>query len=87
MAGVAEQKRRLLVVVSTWRPAFLADMARVRLMAGQFLGQGWEVEIFHPGASYQPRHGLEQGEGMVFPEVPEQEVGPWMDGFFKGVLS
>jgi len=45
------------------------------------------VEILHPGGSYQPRHGLEQGEGMVFPEVPAQEVGPWMDGFFKAVGS
>ncbi len=87
MAGVAEQKRRLLLVVSTWRPAFLADMARVRLMASEMGKQGWEVEILYPGASYQPKHALEQGKGMDFPEVPEHEIGPWMDGFFKAVGS
>jgi hypothetical protein len=79
--------RRVLCVVSTWKPAFLADMQRVRLLAPALAGAGWQVEILHPDASYQPGYALEPGAEKFFTNVSESAVGPWMEGIFKVVGS
>jgi hypothetical protein len=78
---------RVLFVVSTWKPAFLADMQRVRMLAPALAGAGWQVEILHPDASYQPGYSLEPGTERFFPHVPEKAVGPWMEGVFETVGS
>ena len=74
-------------MVSTWKPAFLADMQRVRLLAPALVGAGWQLEILHPDVSYQPGYALEPGAEKFFPNMPERAVGPWMEGIFRAVGS
>ena len=78
---------RALFVVSTWRPAFLADMQRVRLLAFELQKIGWEVEVLHPDVSYQPAYALEPRTDLFFPKLTEHPVGPWMQDVFKAVGS
>ena len=78
---------RILFVVSTWRPAFLADMQRVRLLAPELKKLGWEMEVLHPDGSFQPAYALEPGARKFFPVVTEHPVGPWMEGVFRAVRS
>ena len=78
---------RVLLVVSTWKPAFLADMQRVRLLGFELQKIGWEVEVLHPDVSHQPAYSLEPTTDLFFPKVTEHPVGPWMQDVFKAVKS
>lgn len=74
---------RALLVVSTWCPAMLADMQRIRLLAGSFRECGWAVEILAPDATFQPDYSIEPNPERFFPDVPLHRVGPWMPGLFR----
>jgi hypothetical protein len=87
--GREEPKRKpcALVVVSTWRPALLADMQRVRLLAPALAEVGWEAEVLYPDGSFQPAYALEPGAAKFFTKSTEHSVGPWMEGIFRAVGS
>ncbi len=74
---------RVLLVVSTWCPAMLADMQRMRLLSGHFRSCGWEAEILAPDATFQPVYSIEPNPERFFPDVPVHRVGPWMPGLFR----
>jgi hypothetical protein len=74
---------RALLVVSTWSPAMLADMQRMRLLAGHFRSCGWDVEVLAPDVTFQPDYSVEPEPGRFFPEVPVHNVGPWIPGLFR----
>ncbi len=74
---------RALLVVSTWCPAMLADMQRVRLLSGHFRTCGWDAEILAPDATFQPDYSIEPNPERFFPDVPVHRVGPWMPGLFR----
>jgi hypothetical protein len=77
----------VLIAVSTWRPAFLADMQRLRLLACELPKLGWELEVLYPDGSYQPAYSFEPGAAKFFPKVTEHSVGPWMEGMFQAAGS
>jgi hypothetical protein len=79
--------KRVLIVVSTWKPCMMADMQRARLIAGELPKFGWEAEILTPEASFQTDFSRLQGEGLEFPDVPVHEVAQWQSGFFRRVGS
>jgi hypothetical protein len=74
---------KALIVVSTWCPAMLADMHRVRLLAGELREQGWEVELLSPDASFQRSFAMEPYAERFFPDVPVHYVGTWQPWLFK----
>jgi len=76
---------RALIVVSTWSPAMLADMQRMRLLAAHCRSHGWDVEICAPDASFQPDYATEPEPERFFPDVPVHSVGPWMPGLFRAI--
>lgn len=45
--------RRVLIVVSSYAPAMIADMHRARQLAWELPKQGWDVEILVPESGYQ----------------------------------
>jgi hypothetical protein len=75
--------RRVLIVVSTWCPAMLADMQRVRLIGGCLQSCGWEVEILAPDATFQPDYSIEPSAGRFFPQCKVHFVGAWYPGLFR----
>jgi hypothetical protein len=79
--------KKVLIVVSTWKPCMMADMQRARLIAGELPNFGWEAEILAPDTSFQTDFSRLQGEGLEFPEVPVHEVAQWQSGFFRRVGS
>lgn len=76
---------RVLMVVSTWQPSMLADMQRMRLLAGHFGSCGWGVEILAPDVTFQPDYSIEPKPERFFPDVPVHSVGPWMPGLFRAL--
>lgn len=74
---------RVLIVVSTWCPAMLADMQRMRLLAGHFHQCGWDAEILAPDATFQPDYSIEPEPERFFPHVPVHSVGPWIPSLFR----
>lgn len=61
----------------------LADMQRVRLLAGRFRECGWDLEILAPDKSFQPGYSIEPAPERFFPDVPVHSVGPWMPSLFR----
>ncbi len=59
--------KRVLLVVSAYRPVMVADMQRARMLAWELPKCGWEVEILSPAAS----------------EVRQDIVEPDADAFFN----
>jgi glycosyltransferase involved in cell wall biosynthesis len=77
--------KKVLIVVSTWKPCMMADMQRARLIAGELPKFGWAAEILAPDTNFQVDFSRVQGEGMLFPEVPVHEVKEWNPGLFKAL--
>ena len=60
MGATERKRRRVLIVVSAWCPAMLADMQRARLLAWELPKVGWDVEgRFHATLAAQVRQALE----------------------------
>jgi hypothetical protein len=59
-------RRRVLLVVSSYRPAMLADMQRARALAWELPALGWDVEILAPAVD----------------AVRQDAIEPYADGFF-----
>lgn len=65
----------------------MADMQRARMLAEELVRQGWKVEVLHPDTSYQPPYSHEPGSDSFFPQICQNEVGPWMKEMFQAVGS
>lgn len=61
----------------------LADMQRMRLLAGHLRSCGWEAEILVPDATFQPEYSIEPAPEKFFPDVPVHSVGPWCPSLFR----
>jgi hypothetical protein len=60
-------RRRVLIVVSSYAPAMIADMHRARQMAWTMPQLGWELEILTPGTEFQREFCLEPDSEDFFP--------------------
>jgi Glycosyl transferase 4-like domain len=71
-----EIRRRVLIVVSAFDPAIVADMQRARMLAWELPKLGWAVEVLTPRASEVRQDVIEDGAATFFaPDVPLHEVG------------
>jgi hypothetical protein len=61
----------------------LADMHRVRLLAGELRDQGCEVELLSPDESFQRDFALEPEAERFFPDVPVHYVRAWQPWLFR----
>lgn len=87
-SGGDEKKRRVLIVVSAFYPAMLADMQRARMLAWELPKLGWEVEVLTPGAG-EIRQDVVEPDGAAFfpPEMRVHEVGSVFRRLFEAVGS
>lgn len=69
-------RRRVLIVVSAFKPAMIADMQRARMLAWELPKLGWDVEVLTPGAS-EVRPDIVENDSAEFfpPDVPIHTVG------------
>jgi hypothetical protein len=68
--------KRVLIVVSAFNPAIIADMQRARMLAWELPKLGWSVEILTPRASEVRQDVVEKdAAGFFAPSVPLHEVG------------
>lgn len=61
----------------------LADMQRMRLLAGHFQQSGWDAEILAPDATFQPDYSIEPDPQRFFPNVPVHSVARWCPSLFR----
>lgn len=59
-------QRRVLIVVSSYAPAMIADMHRGRHLAWELPRLGWQVEILAPDSSYQQADCLDNDADAFF---------------------
>jgi hypothetical protein len=81
-------RRRVLIVVSSYRPAIVADMQRARMLAWELPKLGWDVEILTPAISEVRQDVIEPDPGPFFnPETPVHEVGSVLRPVFRALGS
>lgn len=74
----------MLIVVSAFNPAIIADMQRARMLAWELPKLGWDVEILAPLASEVRQDVIEDAAATFFaPNVPLHEVGSAARQFFE----
>ena len=77
-------RRRVLVVVSSYRPAMLADMQRARALAWQLPALGWDVEILTPAPGEVRPDAIEpDATGFFTDDTPVHEVRAWLSPLFR----
>ena len=68
---------RLLLVTSSYAPAFPADVHRARHLAWQLQAIGWTVEVLAPGRAFQQPEWLNpEAHNLFAPDVPCHEAQP-----------
>jgi hypothetical protein len=88
MAAGASIRRRVLIVVSAWCPAMIADMQRARMLAWEMPALGWDVEILTPRASEVRQDVVEPDpDGFFAPDTPVHEVGSSARAVFEALGS
>ncbi len=78
-------KRRVLIVTGSYAPAMIADMHRVRQLAWHLPALGWDVDIFCPDESYQPRACLDHDSAAFFADTPIRHVPARMEWLFRAL--
>jgi hypothetical protein len=74
----------VLIVVSAYRPAIIADMHRARMLAWEMPKIGWDVEVLAPGAAEVRQDVVEPDPDPFFaPDTPVHEVGSFARGVFE----
>ncbi len=74
----------MLLVVSSYRPAMLADMQRARALAWELPALGWGVEILTPAASEVRQDAVEpDADGFFARATPVHEVHAWFPHLFR----
>jgi hypothetical protein len=77
-------RRRVLLVVSSYSPAMLADMQRARALAWELPALGWDVEILTPAAAEVRQDAIEADDrGFFAPSIPVHEVYAWAPSLFR----
>ena len=77
-------RRRVLIVVSSYRPAMLADMQRARALARELPALGWDVEILTPAPSEVRPDAIEpDATGFFTDDTPVHEVRAWLSPLFR----
>lgn len=77
-------QRRVLVVVSAFKPAIIADMQRARMLAWELRSAGWELEILTPRAQECRQDIIEPDSETFFPEdVKVHSVGSGLDELWR----
>ena len=81
-------RRRVLMVVSAFRPAMIADMQRARMLAWELPALGWDVEVLAPRASEVRQDVIEPEPDAFFaPDTRIHEVGSMARGVFEALGS
>jgi glycosyl transferase family 4 len=76
MPSRRDSRRRVLIVVSAFKPAMIADMQRARMLAWELPKMGWDVEVLSPGAAEVRPDIVEDNASEFFPpDVPIHTVG------------
>ena len=76
--------RRVLIVTGSYAPTMIADMHRARQLAWVLPKLGWEVEIFCPDDTYQPRSCLDGDSAAFFaPNTPVHRVPKTLAWIFQ----
>ncbi len=76
--------KRVLIVASSYAPAFPADVHRARLLAWQLKSLGWAVEVLAPGQAFQQPEWLNpEGRSLFAPDVPCHEAQPGLAWFYR----
>jgi hypothetical protein len=77
-------RRRVLIVVSSYQPAMIADMHRARQLAWELPKRGWDVEILAPEARYQNPSWLDENSDSFFAPAIRQHFAPtFLSAFFR----
>lgn len=77
-------RRRVLLVPSSWCPAMIADMQRVRHLAWELPQLGWDVEILTPGERFQHPSCLDPDSAEFFADgVAVHAVDIWQARLFR----
>jgi hypothetical protein len=78
----------VLIVVSSYRPAMLADMQRARALAWELPALGWDVEILTPAASEVRPDAIEpDAAGFFADDTAVHEVRAWLSPLFRMFTS
>src|SRR5262249_38734290 len=86
MLAGSEGRRRVLLVVSAYRPAMIADMQRARLLAWDLPQLGWDVEVVVPrGAEVRPDVIEPEPAGFFAPGTPVHEAGSLPRGLLEAI--
>ncbi len=82
----AGSPRRVLLVTSSYAPAMVADMHRVRHLAWELPRCGWECEVLAPDASFQRSQHLEPDSQSLFASAaPHHAVPPQAAWLFRAL--
>ena len=74
----------MLIVVSSYRPAMLADMQRARALAWELPALGWDVEILTPAPREIRPDAIEPDAiGFFADGTPVHEVRAWLAPLFR----
>ncbi|MCC6212376.1 MAG: glycosyltransferase [Burkholderiales bacterium] len=80
--------KKVLIVVSSYAPAMIADMQRARLLAWELPAYGWDVEILAPDQSMQDRNCIDDDATAFFvPDARVHYAPPLPPGFGSLVRS
>lgn len=75
MAGRPADQKRVLIVVSSYKPAISASMHRARMLGWYLRRCGWDFEILCPSVSLQPRAWIDPDADRFFaPDVTATEA-------------
>jgi hypothetical protein len=78
------ERRRVLIITSSYRPAMIADMHRARHLAWVLPQVQWDVEILCPDDSYQLNVCLEPDSDSFFaPHTIVHYVSAYLPGVFN----
>jgi len=80
--------RRVLIVVSAFNPAMVADMQRARMLSWELPKLGWEVEVLTPRAREVRQDVVEPQPAEFFPtDTRVHQVGSIAAGLFAALGS
>jgi glycosyltransferase involved in cell wall biosynthesis len=83
-SGWRRLNRRVLIVVSSFRPAMTADMQRARQLCWELPKLGWDVEILAPDESYQnPLCVDKDGAEFFAPQTGVHELARFAPALFR----
>ena len=84
MSEATVPRRRVLIVVSSYAPAMIADMHRARQLAWELPKFGWKPEVLTPDISYQQASSVDVDSGAFFPPTGDiRFVPPYIARLFQ----